>query len=160
MSSSPAPRRQLTQQWRITPVVLVVPPVVVVPLPPVLPPPSPPVPVVDSSGAFQLIPSARVNLDNGVLGFAGADLFYQAVNFTDVQLTPVNGAQISYTGGAQRGYWGCSAAAFSNAPVPQAAIAIGDYVCVLTDQGRIAEFQINNVGLIFRALWISYTTWQ
>jgi hypothetical protein len=142
-----------TQRWRV---------VVVFTEPPQPPqqPPQPPAPVVHSSGNFELTPSFRVNLDTGNLGMNGADIFYQSVNFTELQLAPVNGAQISYTNGAQRGFAGCSAAAYSNTPVPQAAVAVGHYVCVRTNEGRISEFRVNNIGPVLRVLSISYTTWQ
>ena len=124
-----------------------------------LTPPPPPAPVVFSQGGFQLTPQQQVNLDNGNIGAAGADIHYQVVAFTR-QLAPVNGAQISFTNGAQRGFAGCSAAAFNNGPVLQAALSIGNYVCVRTSQGRISEFRLDNIGQVLGILTISYTTWQ
>ena len=138
-----------TQQWRIVTILVEQP----------QPPQQPPAPVVVSQGGFQLIPQQQVNLDNGAIGPGGADLFYQVVGFTR-QLAPINGAQISFTNGAQRGFAGCSAAAFGNGPVLQASLGIGSYVCVRTNQGRVSEFRVDNVGVVLGVLTISYTTWQ
>ncbi len=124
------------------------------------PPPPPPPPVIFASGSFELVPSFQVNLDTGVIGIPGADLFYQSVGFTSVQLTPVNGAQISFAGGAQRNQAGCAAAAYSPAPVPFASLAVGFYLCVRTNEGRFSEIRINNIGLILRILSVSFTTWN
>ena len=120
----------------------------------------PPPPVVFSQGSFQIIPQQRVNLDNGALGPSGADLAYNTAGFTR-QLAPVNGASISFTNGAQRGYAGCSTAAYNTTPVPQASLAIGSYVCMRTGDGRFGEFRVDNIGNILGvALTLSYTTWQ
>lgn len=138
-----------TQQWRIT-VVYTEP----------APQPQPPAqPVVHASGSFQLLPQQSVNLDNGALGQNGADIAYNVVGFQR-QLTPANGAQFSYTNGNQRGFAGCSAAAFNSNAIPQQSIPVGAYICARTSEGRISEFRITNIGQILGRLDISYTTWQ
>lgn len=126
---------------------------------PVVAPPPPPAPVVLSEGTFQLSPQQNVNLDNGVVGPAGADLSYAVAGFTR-QLVPVNGAQISFTNGAQRGFAGCSGASFNNGPVLQASLSIGSFVCVRTSEGRISEFRVDAIGNILGILTVRYTTWQ
>jgi hypothetical protein len=125
-------------------------------------PTPPPPPAVLSQGGFQLVPQQQANLDNGtvgLIGVAGADLAYQVVAFNR-QLAPTNGAQMSFTNGAQRGFAGCSAATYSTGPVPEAALSVGNYVCVRTDQGRISEFRVDNIGQVLGVLTLSYTTWQ
>ena len=142
-----------TQQWRIV--------TVLVEEPPAPPPPAPPPPPATfSTGAFELVPSFTVNLDNGAITLAGADLTYQALNLFDFQLVPVNGAQISFAGGVQRGFAGCSTSVYTNAPLPAIVVSIGDYVCMRTSEGRLSEFRINNIGPILRVLSVGYTTWQ
>lgn len=121
--------------------------------------PQPPQPVVHSSGSFQFSPQQQVNLDNGNIGPNGADLAYQVVGFNR-QITPVNGAMISFTNGAQRGFAGCSAAAYNTNAVPQASIGVGQYVCVRTGEGHVSEFRVNSIGQILGLLQISYTTWN
>jgi hypothetical protein len=121
-------------------------------------PPQPP--VVFSQGTLELAPSTQANLDNGNVGPQGADLLSQLTNLLEVALAPTNGAQINFAGGAQRGFAGCSAAAAGNAAVPLAAIAVGDYICMRTNEGRISEFRVTNIIPVIRILSISYTTWQ
>ncbi len=152
-----------TQQWRITIVRYEINPGILVPIdpgilfPPSLPPPPPP---VHSSGAFDLAPPLMANVDQGNIGFAGADLHHFAPNLNDLALVPINGAAISFTNGAQRGYAGCSAAAFSGTPVTTSSISVGDYLCVRTNEGRISELRVTGIGAILGVLSISYTTWQ
>ncbi|MGE0459411.1 MAG: ricin-type beta-trefoil lectin domain protein [Bauldia sp.] len=122
-------------------------------------PPPPPTPVVHSQGTFQLTPQQQVNLDNGVVGGAGADLNYAVAQFNR-QLAPVNGAQISFTNGAQRGYAGCSTASYGTSPVPQSSLPVGSFVCVRTSEGRFSEFRVEAVGNILGVLTLRYTTWQ
>jgi hypothetical protein len=152
-----------SQQWRITIVQYELNPGLLVPIDPgiLLPSGAPPPPQpVHSSGAFELAPPLMANVDEGNIAFAGADLHYFAPNLNDLALVPINGAVISYTNGAQRGYAGCSAAAFSNTPVTSSSISAGDYLCVRTNEGRISELQVTGIGAILGVLSISYTTWQ
>jgi hypothetical protein len=136
-----------TQQWRIATVLVEA-------------EPTPPAAVTFSTGAFELPPALTVNLDNGVLGPVGADLAYQGPNLAELRLVPINGAEISFAGGAQRGFAGCSAAAYGATPVVAATLTVGNYVCVRTNAGRISEFRINAIGPLLRVLTIGYTTWQ
>ena len=146
-----------TQQWRITIVrfeLLAVDPVII--LPPIPPPPPP----IHSTGGFDWSAPFAANLDNGTVGAFGADLSYFAPDLINLQFMPINGAKISFTDGTERGYAGCSAAAFAAGPVLLASIPVGGYLCLKTNEGRISEFRINSVGPILRILSVSYTTWQ
>ncbi len=145
-----------TQQWRITIVQneLVIVPGVLIPLIPPEPPP------VHASGTFDWAAPFSANLDEGVVAAFGADLSYLAPDLINLQLMPINGAQISFTDGSERGYAGCSSATFSGGPVLLESIPIGGYVCLQTNEGRISEFRINSVGPILRILSVSFTTWE
>ncbi len=150
-----------TQQWRITVVIHDLLPVFPLASGILLPSsPPPPPPAVHASGNFTLSAPFSVNMDNGTIGLAGADLNYMAPDLINLQLRPINGAQISFTDGSQRGYAGCSAAAFSTTPVPLTAIAAGNYVCMKTDDGRISEFSVDSIGALLHILSITYTTWE
>ena len=145
-----------TQQWRITIVsyeLVLVPGVIIPPLPP-------PPPPVHATGTFDWSAPFSANLDEGTIGALGADLSYFAPDLINLQFTPINGAQISFTDGSERGYAGCSAATYSAAPVLLASIPIGGYVCLRTNEGRFTEFRINSVGPILRILSVSFTTWE
>jgi hypothetical protein len=147
-----------TQQWRITIVRYELNLVPINPgifLPPVAPPPA-----VHSSGTFDLASPLMVNVDQGNIALAGADIQYFAPNLTDLALVPVGGAMISYTDGSQRNYAGCSTATFSTTPVPISSISPGQYLCVQTNEGRISELKINSIGAILRVLSVDYTTWE
>ena len=139
-----------TQQWRIVNVYVEADPL----------PPPPPVPPVHSSGTLQWGGPLTADFDTGMVGLFGGDLKLAAPDLVNLLLIPQPGAQISFTNGAQRGYLGCSAAAFSSNPVPLGALSAGDYVCVRTDQGHISEFRINSIGAVLSVLSVSYTTWQ
>lgn len=147
-----------TQQWRVIPQLTVIIPPLIGSL--VLTP-DPPVPPIHSQGTFELPSPMMANLDNGATALLQGDLVHNAPDLFNLQLTPRNGAQISFTNGAQRGYAGCSAAAYSSTGVMVSAISAGDYICFKTDEGRISEFRVTAIGGgIFQPLSISYRTWQ
>ncbi|MBZ0215453.1 MAG: hypothetical protein K8F25_02770, partial [Fimbriimonadaceae bacterium] len=72
-------------------------------------------------------------------------------------ITPRNGAKLSISGPSNRGFAGCSAAAFSGAKISIFAVPVGTYVCVKTNQGRISEFRMN--GYTGTTMNLGYTTW-
>lgn len=140
--------------FRCTPPIVVLPPVVLPPL--VLPPP------VTFSTDIVVVPQTyEVNFDNGNVGSGpGADLWFQAVTSTERYLTPVNGARIAVGDRSNRGRNGCAAASFSTARVPLAAVPVGSYICMKTNQGRTSQFRLNAVtGLAVKNLEMGYTTW-
>lgn len=129
-------------------------------LPTPLPLPVPPpvfVPVTHSTGPIALQQTFAANLDTGSVGSAGADIWYQAETAVARFLNPRNGAALSLTNGAQRGFAGCSAASFSGNRIPLWQLNPGTYVCYRTDQGRIGEFRVNSFS--GSTMNIGYTTW-
>ena len=126
------------------------------PLPP--PPPPPPAPPVTfSTGPIALQQTFTANLDNGAIGGAGTDIWYQAVSAAEKYITPQNGAQLALGDGSNRGYDGCSVAAFSGVSIPLWAVPPGTYVCARTNQGRISQFRLN--GYVGTTMNLGYTTW-
>jgi hypothetical protein len=146
-----------TQQWRVIPqLTILIPPLEILSI--LVPPPAPP---IHAQGTFELPSPMMANLDNGATALLQGDLVHNAPDLFNLALTPRNGAQISFTTGAQRGYAGCSAAAWSNASVMVSALSAGDYICFKTDEGRISEFRVTAIGGgLFHPLSISYRTWQ
>lgn len=122
-----------------------------------LPPPPPPAPVTLSTGPIALGSSQTANLDNGTVGGPGADIWYHNVGGGVRFLEPRNGARLARGDGSNRGFAGCTAESFSPAPLPFAAIPVGTYVCVRTDQGRISQFRVN--GFTGLTMNLGYTTW-
>jgi hypothetical protein len=133
------------------------------PLRPPVPPPPPPRPAETfSTGPVSLPQTYLVNLDNGnVTSGPQADLWFQAETATRLFLAPQNGAMIAVGDRSNRGFAGCSRAAFSSARVPLAAVPVGSYVCVRTNQGRISQFRVNGIsGGPVKTLQLGYTTWR
>lgn len=117
-------------------------------------------PVTHSTGGRTINQTYTINLDNGNVGAAGADLWLQAPNAIVRLLTPRNGAVFSI-GPNQRGYNGCKTAAFSSNPMPLITVPEGTYVCYKTNQGRIGEFRMNDVKRRpSTKIEIGYTTWK
>lgn len=127
----------------------------VIELPPVIILPGPP--ETFSTGPIDLQQTFTANLDNGMVGGGGVDIWYQAVTEMEKYITPQNGATIAVGDGSNRGYEGCSAESFSGDNVPLADIPPGTYVCVKTNQGRISQFRVN--GFMGTIMKLGYTTW-
>ncbi len=118
---------------------------------------APPGPVTFSTGPINLQQTFSADLDTGNVGGAGSDIWYQAVSPVEKYLTPRPGAAISFSGGAQRGYAGCSTASYTTNRLPLWTVPIGSYVCVKTNQGRYSEFRLN--GFTGTTMILGYTTW-
>lgn len=126
------------------------------PLP--LPPPPPPVvPVTFSTGPIDLPQTWSANLDNGAVGGAGTDIWYEAVTNVEKYLTPKGSARLALGDGTNRGYAGCASEDFSADRVPLGDMPPGTYVCAKTDQGRISQFRVN--GFAGTTMKLGYTTW-
>lgn len=118
-------------------------------------------PVTLSSGLIDLQISRRVNLDNGVIGLAGADLrLYRAGDFlfSPVYLEPVGGAELALGDGSNRGRDGCRSADFSTARIRVQGSLAGRYVCARTGAGRTSQFRVNAVEI--SSVKLGYTTWS
>jgi hypothetical protein len=127
--------------------------------PPMPEPPEPPeVPDTLSTGPIELMQTYTANLDNGNVGGAGTDIWYEAETAVEKYITPQNGASIAVGDGSNRGYEGCFEESFSTTRVPLADIPPGTYVCVKTNQGRISQFRVN--GFVGTTMKLGYTTWS
>lgn len=129
---------------------------------PPAPSPTPaPAPVTHSTGPIVVPQTYRFNLDNGNIGGAGADMWFQAVTPIKMFLKPRNGAKMAVGDRSNRGYAGCSVASYSGARVNINALPVGSYVCVKTNQGRISQFRVNALTPGYpKKLKLGYTTWQ
>ena len=114
-------------------------------------------PVTFSTGSINLQQTYSANLDNGVIGGPGVDIWYRAVNPMNKMISPRNGAQLALGDGSNRGFAGCSTETYSANPIPIWSIPVGTYVCVRTNQGRTSQFRLN--GYVGTTMKLGYTTW-
>lgn len=117
---------------------------------------------VHSTGSFLAQQTYLFDLDVGALALRerGADVWFQAVTNSEMYLTPVNGTELAFGDGSDRGFAGCQSARYSAERVPISA-AVGRFVCARTSDGRLAQFQIADLsGVTPRSLTIHYTTWN
>lgn len=121
------------------------------------PPPSAPSPVTYSTGLINLQQTYTANLDNGVVGGPGVDIWYRAITPASKFITPRNGARLALGDGSNRGFAGCSTETYSSNPISVWAMPVGTYVCVKTNQGRYSQFRLN--GYIGTTMKLGYTTW-
>lgn len=120
-----------------------------------------PAPVTFSTGPILLKQTYTANLDNGTVGSAGKDIWFQAVDASHRYLKPVNGARMAVGDRSNRGFAGCSGESFSTARVNINALPVGSYVCMKTNAGRISQFRVNAVyGGAVKKMKLGYTTWQ
>ena len=114
-----------------------------------------------STGAIAVKQTYLFDLDRGSVGNNGADIWFELDRQNQYLLSPSGGAQVSVSGGRNRGYEGCRTAKFSAGKIPLAKLAVGTYVCVRTNEGRISEFRYNALeGTTVKTLKLGYTTWQ
>jgi len=111
-----------------------------------------------STGPINLQQGKLANLDNGHVGPAGADIWYQVVTPVNRFVTPRNGAKLALGDGSNRGFAGCSGAAYSGAKISIWTMPVGSYVCVKTNRGRISQFRLN--GYTGTTMKLGYTTWR
>ena len=124
-----------------------------------LPPPPPEdEPFTHSTGSISLQQTFMANLDNGTVGGAGVDIWYEAVSAAEKYVTPRNGALFALGDRSNRGYAGCSAEAFSDESIALWDMPVGSYVCVRTNAGRISQFRLN--GFAGTTMNLGYTTWE
>jgi hypothetical protein len=103
------------------------------------------------------------DLDEGqILGTStDADFWFEAVNPVQLFIKPMNGAQIAVGNRQNRGYDGCRMEAFSSNQIALNTLAVGEYICAATSEGRVSQFRINAISPGSpKTLTIGYTTWE
>lgn len=122
----------------------------------------PPLAQTHSTGLLNIPQTFLFDLDEGDIGQGpSVDFQFQAQTATQLFISPRNGAQIGVGDKSNRGYDGCSVESFSSAKVPLNSLAVGNYICAVTGDGRIAQFRINAIsGTSPKTLKIGYTTWE
>jgi hypothetical protein len=108
------------------------------PTPP--PTPTPAGPVVDV--VLDIPQTYLVDIDTGRLTTSGADLWFEAVTATERYFTPQGGAMLAHMGSSEPGLPGCAGASLAGNRIPVADVPVGDFLCLRTPSGRIAELQL------------------
>ncbi len=122
-----------------------------------LPPPPPPPPVVHNEGTVTLSLNGRANVDQGVAGPAGADLWWRPTESEKHLLVPVNGAQVSLGDGSDRALHQCETERYDETPLDMARLTDGAVVCLKTNMGRVGRIQVTQAD--GGNLTLAYVTW-
>lgn len=122
---------------------------------------APPAARTHSTGGVELNQTYLVDFDTGRVDRSGADLWFQAETADLLYLSPVGGARIGVGNRSNRGRDGCSSARMSQNRVSLRDVPVGSYICMITNEGRISQFRMNNIsGGSPKTLSLGYTTWQ
>lgn len=107
-----------------------------------------------------LSPRDVVNMDGSGNGPWDSDVWLQGDTQNSAMLSSFGDALMGKPG-RQQGYNGCRNARFASRAIMLEDMNVGDYVCVKTSEGRVAEFRINELR-IGRDISVSigYTTWR
>ncbi|MEM6640035.1 MAG: Ig-like domain-containing protein [Pseudomonadota bacterium] len=92
------------------------------------------------SGTFIFRGTFSMDLDAGQEITPG-DVFWRRQTGTVASLVPTSGAMISYIGDTTPTRGDCAAAPLSDQPVDLAGVAVNDWLCALTDEGRYSRFR-------------------
>ncbi len=114
-----------------------------------------------SVGVIDVQQTYTFDLDQGQIGGDNSEIWFEAVTRDSMFFTPRNDALMSLGDGSRRGYAGCSNAYYSDNQVSLHDIPVGSYICVLTNEGRVSQFRVNNIsGNRLKTISIGYTTWK
>ena len=91
-----------------------------------------------SSGTVTIPNTRRVDLDTGVIGMAGFDLWYRVNSPVVPRLATGNGSRIGTTTGPVTNYDDCRDATYGVGPLAMADFPPGSRICVRTSEGRTA----------------------
>jgi hypothetical protein len=107
-----------------------------------------------------LSPRDVVNMDGTGNGPWDSDIWFQG-NTQDSAMLSSFGEALMGRPGPQQSYRGCRNARFAGTAIKLKDMNVGDYVCVRTSEGRIAEYRINELRIGRDiAVSIGYTTWK
>lgn len=113
-----------------------------------------------STGPATICGTCTFDLDEGVVSppSADVDLWWQIVAPGERYLVPQNEALLAVFGVTPPSCYDCMRAPLSTAKISDEQIPIGTYVCVRTNEGRYAEFRVNDDDGY--NLYIGYCTWD
>jgi len=136
-------------------------PLIPVPIPTPIPAPAPTGPI-HKKGSLNLQQSYSMDLDNGTIGSAGADIWFRAFTDTERYLIPQNGASIAIAGDHSIGKGGCqSLHRYTTTQIPVVNFTRDLYVCVKTNEGRYSQFNVvKPAGRSPGKIKLTFVTWN
>ncbi|MBL1241018.1 MAG: SH3 domain-containing protein [OCS116 cluster bacterium] len=96
-------------------------------------------------GQAVLRQTQRLDLDTGLVGRTGADLQYLRAGNGRLYLRTLNGAAMAIGRRNERGFIGCNAARYNSQQVSTGQMPVGSFICVQTNEGRKAQFRVNQI---------------
>ena len=106
-------------------------------------------PEVHAAGTFPVRGTFSFDLDAGTevdtSQTQGADVFFQKLNATQAQFTGLDGFQMAFIGAVAPSEADCAAALFSLSDVDLDNLGVGNFLCGITDEGRLTRFRIVNI---------------
>lgn len=96
-------------------------------------------------GQAVLRQTQRLDLDTGLVSRSGADLQYIRASNNRLYLRTLNGAALAIGQRNDRGFIGCNAANYNSQQVSTSQMPVGSFICVKTNQGRVAQFRVNQI---------------
>jgi hypothetical protein len=118
-------------------------------------------PRVLAEGVLRTSLGVPIDLDAGRLTQrAGGDILLQADNPFQNYIVPRGGAQLAKVGSNQPGPRECERARYGSDRLPLIDLIKNNWVCFVTDQGRIGRFRVSGVVIFPLAIEIAYTTWE
>jgi tetratricopeptide (TPR) repeat protein len=122
---------------------------------------------IHCQGRLDIPQTFEWNLDSCQLDISPTgDFWFESVDRQTRFISPKGAAQLAVMGDKPAGYAGCSAAKFTAERINVASLKKGTYVCVQTNQGRIAEFSFDDLyakvpsSAFVLTLAISFKTWE
>jgi len=146
LPGTPTATQTLTPEFTNTPTITTT------PLPTATPP-------VQAGGIVILAAEDTIDLDTLLINSPSADLAYQFGTFNNHWLIPQESALLGVFGSQEPGLEACQSASMSAAPIAVESLAVGTYLCYLTDQGLFGQAGYSALDPQTYALTLDLLTW-
>jgi len=121
--------------------------------------------VFSSDTSFAITQGAQADLDDGSSPPTEVEDFeFTAPSVDNKQLVPLNSAKFLAMGEDEPSYADCNAADLESDEIKISSGLVGDWVCYITDEGRLGKFEVLSLtpadASLSQTLKINYTTWK
>ena len=118
-------------------------------------------PKIVSEGSLKVPAAVPVDLDRGQLtNGANGDLWVRARNPFQRYIEPLNGARLAMTDASDPGPRDCRNARYSDNQLRMFELLGSNWVCFVTDRGRVGRLRVTSMAMFPMTLDIVYTTWE